>query len=52
MTIEERLTAVEQWIEAFEKGCEQAEKELEMIIEFAPDPTMQAALTRDKKKDN
>ena len=52
--LETRITAIEEWIEAFEASCKEAEAELqsmldnEATIEFVPD----SSLLRDKSKDN
>ena len=52
--IEARLQAVEEWIQEFERGCEEAEAELaellgnDTTIEFIAGP----AIFRDKAKDN
>lgn len=56
--LEQRLQAVEEWIAEFERGAEEAEREIEAIlgggdieIEFIPCEDL-TDLLRDKKKDN
>lgn len=55
--LEDRIAAVEEWQEEFERGAAQAEEEMQAlfegdtVIEFIPDPTLLYEL-RDKKKDN
>lgn len=46
----ERIGNIENWIEDFERGCEEAEKEMAAMqeVEFVP----AIDLLRDKKQDN
>ena len=56
--LETRITAIEEWIEAFEASCKEAEAELQSMldndvtIESVPSDRITVHLLRDKSRDN